>query len=230
MAFGTPIDDYTQYAIGLFGYVIKIDLTAHLFEYVESIVAEYAAGQIKTPVTTEVEISTLYGYCDDIDCPDYAFNWNNGILSVFFKDDGSNVDAWAADQRFVAGDYRISAISGNDAIFKCTTGGLGEVTAGPPVVWAETGNVTDNECTWIFQKYEPIPNTYPFATTTRIAAFGKRKAQRALLDADAVDVPERDMGLVINYALRLVWNIKEKTIPKDIANIIDTEEARIRNE
>lgn len=230
MAFGTPIDDYTQYAIGIFGYVIKIDLTQHLFEQVESIVAEYAAGQIKTPVTAEVEISTLYGYCDDIGCPDYAFNWNNGILSVFFKDDGSNVDAWAADQRFVAGDYRISAISGNDAIFKCITGGLGEVTAGPPVLWLETGNVTDNECTWIFQKYEPIPNTYAFATTTRIAAFGKRKAQKALLDADAIDVPERDIRLLMNYALRTVWNIKEKTIPKDIANIIDTEEARIRNE
>jgi len=225
--FGTPVTDYTQYAKGQFGYIIKVNLTAHLFSEIDKVQAQVPEFNTPAPVSGEVDIQTLYSYMNDIDCPDLAFNWNNGICSIFFKADGSDVSAWQANNRYAAGDYIIGAIAGNDAIFKCTTGGLSSAVE---PTWLEDNTITDNDCSWDFKKYSGIPNTFNYTSTTRFAVFGKRKAQKAVNDGDALDLPDKDIRLMINYALRKVWNIKEKTIPKDIIDIIDEEEKRVRDE
>ena len=226
--FGTPVTDYTQYGKGQFGYILKINLTAHLFELIESIQAQISEFSTPEPVIEEVDIATLYSYLNDEGCPDLAFNWNNGVCSIFFKEDGTDVLAWAIDTRYAVGDYVLGAISTIDAIFICTVAGM-SLGAGDPT-WAETGDIDDNDCTWNFVKYTPISNVFSYLDATRFAVFGKRKSQKAALDADALDLPEKDIRLMINYALRAAWNIKEKHIPKEIVDIIDEEEARVRNE
>lgn len=72
---------------------------------------------------------------------------------------------------------------------------------------------------------------FPYLSTTRIAVFGKRIAQNASVDADLLDVPDKDIELVKAYALKEAYSTaKGGYVPKSVNDTIKVEERRINNE
>ncbi len=85
MGFGNKITDYAQTAIGSYGYTVKIDTTALLFENIADIQAQASASSTPAPSIGEVPLSTLMGYLNDVNCPNLSYNFSNGEITICFN-------------------------------------------------------------------------------------------------------------------------------------------------
>lgn len=220
--------------VGLFGFTLQIDMTDLLMDKIKAVqVGNYPTiaetqllGNFPKPVTNETSIEVLQSYLNNPNAPRLAFNAQNGGLTIFCKN-AEGVSDYADSTRYRVGDYVKQATDDSlDAIWKCVAEGISTGTA----TWAETGVTETTGLQWEFVDYLPISDTIVYAATTFLEIFGWRNSQPCSLDADLVDVPDKDFNLMLNYALATVWNMKKQYIPIKIQNIIDDEELRIQNE
>lgn len=71
---------------------------------------------------------------------------------------------------------------------------------------------------------------FPYVDNTRFAAFGLRNATLPTGDSSALDVPDKDLRLLLNYALLNAYSVKKGSTPRDILAIIEQEELRLYND
>ena len=225
MSFGNKVTDFVQSAIGLYGYTLKIDVTALLIYQVNSVQAQKNANDTYPPVLSEVSSEVIQGYLNDVNCPRLAFNFGDGQCTIFFKGDGSNIPIWVADTSYAVGDV-VSSVAG-DQHFKCITAGVSD---GSEPTWSETEVNDDNTAQWQFVSAIPIADSFPYTSTTRFALFGSRKAQDADDDSTVLDFPDKDLQLVLDYALALAWGTVKKKVPDSVSTSIEVEESRVRND
>lgn len=85
--FGNSVTDFSQQAIGTYGYTVKIatDPTSLNAAEITAVQAQASASDTPSPVTSEVSINTIQGYLNDFACPDLAFNFDGGNVTIFFK-------------------------------------------------------------------------------------------------------------------------------------------------
>ena len=92
--FGNAVTDFAQQAVGTYGYTIKMgNLNAYLISAVQ---AQPSAASTPDPITAENTIEEIQAYLNDSACPDLAFNFDGGQLTVFFK---TSVFAYTSDSR-----------------------------------------------------------------------------------------------------------------------------------
>lgn len=97
MAYGSIITNVSQNAIGSIGYIVKINTAELLAETIESVQAQASPSSTPDPVSGPVGISALYGYLNDTESPDLAYNYSDGECSIFFK---TTVFAYSATTRY----------------------------------------------------------------------------------------------------------------------------------
>lgn len=226
MAFGSKVTDFPQSAVGLFGYTLKIDLTSLLFHSVTEVQAQVGPANTPEPFLTEEKLPAVQSYLNNPNCPRLAFNYSDGNVTLFFKEDGSDVPVWVADTMYEAGDFVQGNIGADAAIFQAANRGF---SGSVEQTWSE-GTVVDGDVSWTFVKYLPINDGFPYAATTRFAVMGLRKAQPATDDSDYLDFPDKDSDLVKAYVLAAVWLIKKKVVPINIQNQVKALEFKITNE
>lgn len=226
--------------IGLFGSIFKLDISALLMAKIKSVqVGRYetladpqVVGNFPAPATSEVTLAVLESYLNDPDSPRLAFNCGAAEISVFCKNT-AGISAYDYGTNYFAGDYVIGLIGGSRAaIFLCITGGTSDSEEElKDYDWEVTGTITENHgVEWQFVDYQPIIDEISYDANTMISFAGLRDSQSCSLDADKLDVPDKDIGLVLAYATALAWQVKKQTVPIKIQNIIDKEELRIINE
>ena len=157
MAFGTSVSALSQSAIGLYGYIIKINTANLLAQTITSVQAQASPTTTPEPVSGATTYAALYAYLDEANCPDLAYSYADGECSIFFK---TSIFAYAAE--------------------------------------------------------------------TRVALFGKRKAQNCDDDSDLLDVPDKDLNLLVAYCLKLAYSLKIGGTPKYVQNLVDNNEQVIR--
>lgn len=86
-------------------------------------------------------------------------------------------------------------------------------------------NYSDGECNVFFNT-----TTFPYVATTRYALFGKRKPQNCTSDADYLDVPDRDLTLLLAYCMDIAYTMKKGGTIKGIYDKIKILERTIRIE
>lgn len=227
MPFGNKVTDYTQAALGNYGYTLKIDVTSLLMHKINAVQAQKDPNDTFAPVVSEVTIDVLQSYLNEVNCPRLAFNYSDGQATMFFKGTGETVPVWLAATAYAVGDV-VRNVADDDKLFVCVTAGVSD--AAEPSPWSTTANTTDNTVEWGFVKTIPIPDSFPYATATRFALFGVRKAQDATADGDSLDMPDKDLQLVLDYAKQLAWQIKKNTIPRDLKDSLKKEESRLRQD
>jgi hypothetical protein len=226
MAFGSRVTDFPQSAIGLFGYTLKIDLTSLLFHKVTEVQAQIGPSNTPEPFYTEEKLATVQSYLNNPNCPRLAFNYSDGNVTIFCKEDGTDIPAWVGATMYEAGDFVQGDIGGDAALFQAANRGF---SGSVEQTWSE-GTVVDGDVSWTFVKYIPFNDGFPYAATTRFAVMGLRKAQPAVDDSDYLDFPDKDADLVKAYVIGMVWLIKKKLIPLNILNQIKSLEFKITNE
>jgi len=108
MAFGNSIIDVSQASVGTYGYTIKVDCTglyAYTITFVQAQDDSGATPILSAPSGDSVSLKTLQEYQEDSSCPDIAFNWSQGLCTIFFK---TTVYPYSADYRFALFGYRNS--------------------------------------------------------------------------------------------------------------------------
>lgn len=85
MAYGSSVTNVTQNAIGLYGYIIKINTAELLAQTIDSVQAQVSPSSTPETVSGSVSIAALYNYLDSTECPDLAYNYSDGECSIFFK-------------------------------------------------------------------------------------------------------------------------------------------------
>ena len=225
MSFGNKVTDFLQASVGLYGYTLKIDVRTLLFNKVGSVQAQKNPNDTFAPVESEVNMNVIQGYLNDVNSPRLAFNFGDGQCTIFFKGDGSNIPTWTAATSYAIGDV-VKSVAGLQH-FKCTTAG---VSGAVEAIWSETANTTDGTAVWQFVSAIPIADSFPFVAATRFSMFGLRNAQDADTDSTVLDFPDKDLQLVLDYALQLAWSTVKKTVPDSITTSITKEESRVRND
>jgi len=84
MAFGNAITEFTQLAIGAYGYIVAVNLTSLNMVTVEMVQAQTDAQTTLPPITSEISLSELLGYVADVDAPDLAFAYDEGSICYIF--------------------------------------------------------------------------------------------------------------------------------------------------
>ena len=112
MAFGNPVTDFDQQAIGDYGYIVKIDAVSLLALEVDAVQAQASASSTPSPVTAETTRNAIEGYLNDSACPDLAFNFSGSDVLVFFK---TSVFAYASDTRIALFGKRFAQNVSDDA-------------------------------------------------------------------------------------------------------------------
>lgn len=235
-----PINTLNKAAVGLFGFTVQMDLTTLLMDRITSVqVGKYPSladpqvlGSFPAPVTSEVTWNVLQSYLNNENAPRLAFNHSNSEVTIFCKN-ADGISDYAYSTRYRVGDYVNHVIEGSatEAIWKCVTEGVS--AAEEEIItyeWLVSGVTETSGLQWIFVDYMPITDTIAYAATTFIEVFGYRNTQACVNESDKLDVPDKDINLVLNYALATVWNMKKNYIPVKIQNIIDELELRIINE
>lgn len=82
---------------------------------------------------------------------------------------------------------------------------------------------TDSEC-WIYLDTAE----FPYTSTTRFALIGKRRPQNLASDYEYLDLPDKDLNLVIAYCLELAYSLKKNGVPKYVYDSIKKGEKDIR--
>lgn len=85
MAFGSSVTGLTQQAEGTYGYIVKINTANLLAQTIESVQAQTATDDTPEPVSGQTQVSSLYGYLNDSNAPDLAFNYSDGECQIFFN-------------------------------------------------------------------------------------------------------------------------------------------------
>lgn len=229
------INSVEKAMIGQFGFIIKLDLSALLFDKVTGVqVGNYPTladpqvlGTFPQPVTGEIPLATLTGYLNSSNAPRLAFNHSYNEVAIFCKNtDG--ISTHAEGKKYNVGDY--VKVAGIPGIFVCITAGVSDADD-TSIVWTVTGTITEVDgVQWQFVDYYPLADEIEYSANSLLVIFGNRNTQNCISDTDRIDIPDKDFKLFLNYALANFWNIKKQHIPIKIQNIIDEEELRIINE
>lgn len=83
--YGSMVTNLIQNGIGTAGYIVKINTADLLAETIESVQAQASPTSTPDPVSGAVGIDALYGYLNDSDAPDLAYNYSDGECSIFFN-------------------------------------------------------------------------------------------------------------------------------------------------
>ena len=85
--FGNVITDGTQVALGTYGYVAKFNLSSYLLKTMRQVQLQKVSGTptLSLPSTTQDAIDVVYGYPEDLACPDFAWCQDKNIVHVFCK-------------------------------------------------------------------------------------------------------------------------------------------------
>lgn len=225
MAFGSKVTDFAQSVAGYYGYIIKMDVTSLLMHKVNAVQAQKDPDDTFAPVIGEVKIETLGSYLNEVNCPRLAFNYSDGQVTVFFKGTGENIPVRVDLTSYAVGDVVLNTAA--DGAFVCVTAGI---TAAAEPTMSLTANTTDGTVEWSYVKAVPIADSFPYVNATRLSVFGTRKAQDATADGDTLDFPDKDLQLVLDYALQFAWRTVKKTVPRDLKASIAKEESRIRQD
>lgn len=226
------INSLTKAVIGLFGFTIQVDVTALLIHKIKSVqigTTDLTNGNFPEPVTNEVTLDVLQSYLNNPNAPRLAFNCSDGEINIFCKN-AAGVSDHAVSTRYRIGDYVNHVIGSTavEAIWKCITEGVSDSELS--TAWAITGHTETTGVEWEFVDYLPITDTINYGATTFLELFGYRNSQQCYNESDNLDAPNKDITLVLNYALAAFWNIRKQHIPIKVQNIIDQEELRIINE
>jgi hypothetical protein len=223
MAFGNKVTDFPQFAIGIGGYIIKVQTTDILASVIDHVQAQDDSKDTQVVAADETDIVTLHNLLDNLVPPHLAFNNKEGEVSIFFKGSGADSPDWEADKYYNVGDVIKDTLS--KWRFRCVTAGN---SGGSEPSWTTSTVITDNEVRWQYIETIPRPDSYPYADSTRFALFGKRKAQPLVADDEKLDVPDRDIDLVRAYAMKIAYKLKENRIPPTVINEIDENERMVR--
>lgn len=98
MAFGNAVTDFSQQAIGSYGYTIKVPLEPSGLNanVVYAVQGQVGASDTPQVVLTKVLQSTIEDYLNSSSCPDLAFATDGTNVIVFFK---TTVFAYVSDTR-----------------------------------------------------------------------------------------------------------------------------------
>lgn len=224
---GTAVTSLNRVAIGNYGYTVKINATLLLAYKITGIFASKDSGNTITPVTTEVPLSVLQGYCNSSGAPPCAFNFTNGELTIFFRGDGTDSQLWVTATAYAVNDIVKNAAG----LLRARCAIAGKSGTSEPTFPAIAGaTVTDGTITWEYLDVIPKGDCLPYAATTIFVVEGLRNAQNCVNDSDKLDVPDKDIGLVLLYAKDLAWQGVKNYTPKNILDRIKIEENRIRLE
>jgi len=224
---GTAVNTLNRVAIGNYGYTVKVDAAALLAYKITGIFASKDAGNTIVPITEETTLATLQGYCNSSGAPLCAFNFTNGELTIFFRGTGSDSPAWVTATAYAVNDIVKNAAGTLRA--RCAIAGKSG-TPEPTFPSTSGGTVTDGTITWEYVDIIPRGDALPYATTTIFVIEGYRNAQNVSVDGDKLDVPDKDINLVVLYVRDLAWQGVKNYTPKNILDRIKVEENRIRLE
>lgn len=87
MAFGAKITDFSQAAIGSYGYTIKVSVLNDLIVSIDAVQVQAAADSTPAPVVGETAITDLLGYLNSVSAPDLAYNFSEGEVTIFLLTD-----------------------------------------------------------------------------------------------------------------------------------------------
>lgn len=83
--FGNAVTEFSQIAIGTYGYTIKVDVGYYKAKKVTSVQAQDTQNTTKDPVTSEITLANLDGQVNDAAIPDIAFNHSGNSVTILFK-------------------------------------------------------------------------------------------------------------------------------------------------
>jgi hypothetical protein len=85
MAFGNAVTEFSQVAVGAYGYTIRVDASTLRPHKIANIQIQASPTSTSAPVTNEVSANVLSGYLENSDCPDVAFNFSGSEVLIFLK-------------------------------------------------------------------------------------------------------------------------------------------------
>jgi len=87
MAFGFAVDDYTQATIGLYGYVLELDISIYLPDIMKFVQATNVDTDVDDPnESPEGSLAALQALANDSDCPDLAWYYSGDVLYILFNE------------------------------------------------------------------------------------------------------------------------------------------------
>lgn len=76
---------YNQYAIGTYGYIVRINTTNIRLSSITSVIVSDIADNVTDTITSATDIDTLYRHLEDSDCPNASYYFSGSILTLFVK-------------------------------------------------------------------------------------------------------------------------------------------------
>lgn len=85
MAFGNPVTDLTQVAIGTNGYILSVDLESQEIDDAIQVQAQKNGITLSAPITDKSSISDLFSLPENSAPPSLAFAQDGTIVYIFLK-------------------------------------------------------------------------------------------------------------------------------------------------